>query len=55
MAEFEGGMINAVGLANPGVEEVREEHLPWLASNVLKARVLVNEVGNQDEEFEEVV
>ena len=55
VAEFEGGMINAVGLANPGVEEVRAEHLPWLASNVLKARVLVNIVGNQVEEFASVV
>ena len=55
VAEFEGGMINAVGLANPGVEEVRAEHLPWLASNVLRARVLVNVVGNQVEEFASVV
>jgi dihydroorotate dehydrogenase (NAD+) catalytic subunit len=55
VAEFEGGMINAVGLANPGVEEVRAEHLPWLASNLHKARVLVNVVGNQVEEFASVV
>ncbi|MGZ3332805.1 MAG: dihydroorotate dehydrogenase [Gemmatimonadaceae bacterium] len=55
VAEFEGGMINAVGLANPGVEEVKAEHLPWLASNVLRARVLVNVVGNQVEEFASVV
>jgi dihydroorotate dehydrogenase (NAD+) catalytic subunit len=55
VAEFDGGMINAVGLANPGVEEVRAEHLPWLASNVHKARVLVNVVGNQVEEFASVV
>jgi dihydroorotate dehydrogenase (NAD+) catalytic subunit len=55
VAEFDGGMINAVGLANPGVEEVRAEHLPWLASNVLRAQVLVNVVGNQVEEFASVV
>ena len=55
VAEFEGGMINAVGLANPGVEEVRDEHLPWLAQNVRHARVLVNVVGNQTEEFASVV
>jgi dihydroorotate dehydrogenase (NAD+) catalytic subunit len=55
VAEFEGGMINAVGLANPGVEEVKADHLPWLASNVHKARVLVNVVGNQVEEFASVV
>jgi len=55
VAEFEGGMINAVGLANPGMEEVRDEHLPWLAANVRRAKVLVNVVGNQVEEFATVV
>ena len=24
-----GGMINAMGLANPGLDSVRSEHLPW--------------------------
>lgn len=55
VAEFDGGMINAVGLANPGVEEVRDEHLPWLAQNVRRARILVNVVGNRAEEFASVV
>jgi len=55
VAEFEGGMINAVGLANPGVEEVLAEHLPWLARNVHNAKVLVNVVGNRTEEFASVV
>ena len=55
VAEFDGGMINAVGLANPGVEEVLAEHLPWLARNVHNARVLVNVVGNRTEEFASVV
>ena len=31
VAEFPGGMLNSVGLANPGVERVREEYLPWIA------------------------
>jgi dihydroorotate dehydrogenase (NAD+) catalytic subunit len=55
VAEFEGGMINAVGLANPGVDEVRDDHLPWLAENLRRARVLVNVVGNRVEEFATVV
>jgi dihydroorotate dehydrogenase (NAD+) catalytic subunit len=55
VAEFDGGMINAVGLANPGVEEVRAEHLPWLAEHVQRAKVLVNVVGNHVEEFGGVV
>jgi dihydroorotate dehydrogenase (NAD+) catalytic subunit len=55
VAEFDGGMINAVGLANPGVDEVKGEHLPWLAKNVRRARVIVNVVGNRVEDFATVV
>lgn len=55
VAEFEGGMINAVGLANPGMEEVRSEHLPWLEQNVRRAKVLVNVVGNSAEDFATVI
>ncbi len=54
VAEFEGGMINAVGLANPGLEAVQREDLPWLAQNVRKARVIVNVVGSTVEDFETV-
>jgi dihydroorotate dehydrogenase (NAD+) catalytic subunit len=55
VAEFEGGMINAVGLANPGVEEVKAVHLPWLAQNLSRAKVLVNVIGNRVEEFSAVM
>lgn len=55
VAEFEGGMINAVGLANPGVEEVRSEHLPWLAQNLRRAKVIVNVVGSRAEDFAMVI
>lgn len=55
VADFEGGMINAIGLANPGVDEVRAHDLPWLAQSVQRARVLVNVVGRAVEEFGEVV
>jgi dihydroorotate dehydrogenase (NAD+) catalytic subunit len=55
VAEFEGGMINAVGLANPGVEEVRADHLPWLAENLRRAKVIVNVVGSRAEDFATVV
>ena len=55
VAEFEGGMINAVGLANPGVEEVRAQHLPWLEQNLRRAKVLVNVVGNTVEDYAAVV
>jgi len=55
VADFDGGMINAVGLANPGVAEVKARHLPWLASSLNSARVLVNVVGRVVEDFGEVI
>jgi dihydroorotate dehydrogenase (NAD+) catalytic subunit len=55
VAEFAGGMINAVGLANPGLEAVRRDHLPRLAALVSRARVLVNVVGFAVDEFARVV
>jgi dihydroorotate dehydrogenase (NAD+) catalytic subunit len=55
VAEFEGGMINAVGLANPGVEEVCRTSLPWLARSLPGTRKLVNVVGFVVEEFADVV
>lgn len=55
VAEFDGGMLNAVGLANPGLDAVRNEHLPWLAAHVTRARVLVNVVGSAVDDFVAVV
>jgi len=55
VAEFEGGMINAVGLANPGLAAVRDEHLPWLARELPDTRKLVNVVGRVVEDYAEVV
>jgi dihydroorotate dehydrogenase (NAD+) catalytic subunit len=45
VAEFRGGMLNAVGLANPGVERVAEHELPWLAGRLRRARIVVNVAG----------
>jgi dihydroorotate dehydrogenase (NAD+) catalytic subunit len=55
VAEFSGGMLNAVGLANPGMEHVAQFELPWLAEHVTRARVLVNVVGFTPEDFACVV
>jgi dihydroorotate dehydrogenase (NAD+) catalytic subunit len=55
VAEFAGGMINAVGLANPGVDAVRREHLPWLATALPGVRKIANIVGFAIEEFAAVV
>ena len=55
VAEFGGGMINAIGLANPGVAAVRAEHLPWLARELPTVRKLANIVGFAVEEFAGVI
>ena len=55
VAEFPGGMINAVGLANPGVEAVLREHLPWLAASLPRVRKIANIVGFSTEEFAGVI
>lgn len=55
VAEFHGGMINAVGLANPGVDAVRRDHLPWLATELPAVRKIANVVGFAVEEFAGVI
>ena len=55
VSEFPGGMINSVGLANPGLGAVRQHELPWLAGHVSKPKVLVNIVGFREEEYAAVV
>lgn len=55
VAEFRGGMLNSVGLANPGLDHVRSDELPWLVSRLGRAQVLVNVVGFTVEEYGEVV
>jgi dihydroorotate dehydrogenase (NAD+) catalytic subunit len=55
VAEFVGGMLNAVGLANPGLEAVAARELPWLAGRLTRARVLVNVAGATVEDYERVL
>jgi len=55
VAEFTGGMVNAVGLANPGLDAVRREHLPWMASHLPATRKLVNVVGFTTDEYPSVI
>lgn len=55
VAELSDGMINAVGLANPGAAEVGATHLPWLEKNLQGAKVIVNVLGNVTEDFAEVI
>ena len=55
VAEFNGGMINAVGLANPGVSAVCADHLPWLAAHHRGTRRFANIIGFAVEEFPEII
>jgi dihydroorotate dehydrogenase (NAD+) catalytic subunit len=45
VAEFPGGMLNAVGLANPGLDTVASRYLPQIAALLTRARILVNVAG----------
>lgn len=51
VAEFGGGMLNSIGLANPGLEAVRKQKLPWIQEHVRRAQVLVSVAGHTAEEF----
>jgi dihydroorotate dehydrogenase (NAD+) catalytic subunit len=55
VAEFAGGMLNSVGLANPGLAHVREHELPWLAQRLGDTRLIVNVVGFALEEYSAVI
>lgn len=55
VAEFRGGMLNAIGLANPGLEDVAAHDLPWLVQRVKRARVLVNVAGATVEDYVQVL
>ena len=55
VSEFSGGMINAVGLANPGLDAARSDDIPFMHRAHPNTRVIVNVVGNTIEEFATVV
>jgi dihydroorotate dehydrogenase (NAD+) catalytic subunit len=55
VAEFAGGMINAVGLANPGVAAVCADHLPWLAMHHRGTRRFANIIGFSVDEFPRII
>ena len=55
VTEFSAGMLNSIGLANPGVEGAVREKLPWIARNVRRAKVLVSVAGHTVAEFHTLV
>lgn len=52
IAETPGGLLNAIGLANIGIEEFIEKKLPWLRG--LNTNVVVNIYGHRIDDFEEL-
>jgi dihydroorotate dehydrogenase (NAD+) catalytic subunit len=55
VAEFAGGMLNSIGLANPGLAATRREKLPWIRANVRRAQVLVSVAGFKQGEYAALV
>ncbi len=55
VAEFSGGMLNSIGLANPGLEGTREGKLPWIREHVKRARVFVSIAGHTVEDYHALV
>ena len=55
VAEFDGGMLNSVGLANPGLEAVRAEKLPWMRRNLDGLPVFISVAGATVAEYATVV
>ncbi|WP_297989047.1 dihydroorotate dehydrogenase [Anoxybacillus sp.] len=52
VAETPSGMLNAIGLQNPGVDRVIAEELPWLAQ--YDVPIIANVAGSTMEEYVEV-
>lgn len=55
VTEFGAGMLNSIGLTNPGAEAVRDRELPWLRDHLRAARVWVSVAGHTPDEFLRVV
>ena len=54
VAETPSGMLNAIGLQNPGVDAVVAEKLPWLAQHFPDLPIIANVAGFSNDEYAEV-
>lgn len=55
VAEFRGGMLNSIGLANPGASHVAAHELPAVVALGIPGRILVNVVGFTKSEYADVI
>lgn len=51
VAETPAGMLNAIGLQNPGVDAVLSEKLPWLEQHFPDLPIIANVAGFSTEEY----
>ena len=51
VAETPAGMLNAIGLQNPGVDVVLAEKLPWLNQHYPNLPIIANVAGFSNEEY----
>ncbi|HEM3459536.1 TPA: dihydroorotate dehydrogenase [Streptococcus suis] len=51
VAETPAGMLNAIGLQNPGVDVVLSEKLPWLEQHLPDLPIIANVAGFSNEEY----
>jgi len=51
VAETPSGMLNAIGLQNPGVDVVMEEKLPWLYEHYPELPIIANVAGFSNEDY----
>ncbi|HEL2054801.1 TPA: dihydroorotate dehydrogenase [Streptococcus suis] len=51
VAETPAGMLNAIGLQNPGVDAVLSEKLPWLEQHFPDLPIIANVAGFSNEEY----
>lgn len=54
VAETPSGMLNAIGLQNPGVDAVLAEKLPWLAQHFPNLPIIANVAGFSNDEYAHV-
>ncbi|WP_130865319.1 dihydroorotate dehydrogenase [Acidipropionibacterium timonense] len=54
VAETPSGMLNAIGLQNPGLDVVMAERLPWLAEHAPGLPIIANVAGYTTEDYVEV-
>lgn len=52
VAETDAGMLNAIGLQNPGLKKVISEELPWLSQ--FDVPIIANVAGSLEEDYVEV-